>query len=151
MPLTCKSHLSYWMRLRPLPQFWVKFESRLTFCNYWFFVNFIPCTPIPFISLFHHTHSLSLQPALPSPQTNQTKPLSNCISCSVSHSIPFCPHFFACKCSLQWVIGLVWGLWLLLHYQYWILIRTPLGVALYHGDPAPLVLQDCPITYFSSS
>lgn len=22
-------------------------------------------------------------------------------NCSVSHSVPFCPHFFACKCSLQ--------------------------------------------------
>ena len=39
---------------------------------------------------------------------------------------------------------MVQGLWLLLHYQYWILTGTPLGypvVALCHGDPAALDLQ----------
>ena len=64
---------------------------------------------------------------------------------SVSHSISLCPHIFTCKCSLQWVIGLVWGLWLLLHYQSWILTKSPLGypaVALCHEDPAALDLQD---------
>ena len=30
-----------------------------------------------------------------------------------------------CKYSLQWIIDLVWGLWLLLYYQYWILTWTP--------------------------
>jgi hypothetical protein len=37
---------------------------------------------------------------------------------------PFCPHTFTSKCSPQLVIGLVRGLWLLLHYQYW----TSLGL-----------------------
>jgi hypothetical protein len=35
-------------------------------------------------------------------------------------------HTFACKCSLQWVIGLVPGLWLLWYHQYWILTMTRL-------------------------
>jgi hypothetical protein len=67
---------------------------------------------------------------------------------SVSHSTPFHPNSFTCKCSLQWVTGLVQGLWLLLHYQYWIFTGTPLGypaVALCHGDPAAFVLQDQPL------
>ena len=43
------------------------------------------------------------------------------------------------------VIGLVQGLWLLLHYDCWALIGTPLGypvVALCRGGPAALGLQD---------
>ena len=39
---------------------------------------------------------------------------------SVSHNIFLCPHIFTCKCSLQWVIALVQGLWILLHDQSWI-------------------------------
>ena len=38
-------------------------------------------------------------------------------------------------------------LWLLLHYQYWILTGSPLGytfVSLCHGDPTTLDLQDQP-------
>lgn len=46
-------------------------------------------------------------------------------SCGVSHSIPLCPHSFTCKRSLQWVLSLVQGLWLLLH-QYWTLSEPPL-------------------------
>jgi hypothetical protein len=30
----------------------------------------------------------------------------SCSIHSVSHSTPFCPHIFTCKCSLQWVTGL---------------------------------------------
>jgi hypothetical protein len=62
---------------------------------------------------------------------------------SVSHSIALCPHIFACKCSLPWVIGLVLGRWLLLHHQYWILTGTPLRypvVALCLKDPVVLDL-----------
>jgi hypothetical protein len=40
---------------------------------------------------------------------------------SVSHSIPFCPHIFNCKCSFQGVNGLFQGLWLLLYCPYWII------------------------------
>jgi hypothetical protein len=43
----------------------------------------------------------------------------------VPHSTPFCPNNLICKCSLQWVIGLVQGHWLWLHYQSWILTETP--------------------------
>lgn len=49
--------------------------------------------------------------------------------------------------SLQWVIDLAQGLWHLLQYQYWMLSETPLGysvVALCHGDPEALGLQDLP-------
>ena len=39
-------------------------------------------------------------------------------------------------------MSLVRGLWFLLHYQYWILtVRYPV-VALCHGDPVALELQD---------
>lgn len=61
---------------------------------------------------------------------------------SVSHSIPFCPCFFSYKCSLQWLFGLVWGLWLLLYYQYWILTKTPLG------DPVAIDPKDWPVHIF---
>ena len=46
------------------------------------------------------------------------------------------------------ITGPVQGLWLLLHYEYWILTRTPLGypvVALCCGDPVTLNLQDWPL------
>ena len=55
------------------------------------------------------------------------------------------PYIFTCKCSLQWVIGLFWDLWLLFHYLYWNFTRTPLGypiVALCHRNPLALNLQD---------
>ena len=57
---------------------------------------------------------------------------------SATHSIPLCPH-------IAMGHGLFSDLWLLLHYLYWILRGTSLGypvVALYHGDPAALDLQD---------
>jgi hypothetical protein len=44
---------------------------------------------------------------------------------SVSYSISLCPHIFTCKCSFQWVIGLVVDLWLVWHHQNWIIIGTP--------------------------
>ena len=33
---------------------------------------------------------------------------------------------FICKCSFQWVVGLVQGLWLLVHHQHWVLTESPL-------------------------
>lgn len=44
---------------------------------------------------------------------------SYCESCSGSQSRPFRLHFSACKCSLQWLVGLIQGFGLLLLYQYW--------------------------------
>ena len=64
---------------------------------------------------------------------------------SESYSKAFSAYIFPCKCPLHRVIGLVQGLWLLLHYDCWTLIGTPLGypvVALCHGGPAALGLQD---------
>ena len=55
---------------------------------------------------------------------------------------PICPNSFTCNCLLQWVIGLVQRL---PHYQYWILIVTPLRnpvVALCQGDRVALDLQE---------
>lgn len=49
---------------------------------------------------------------------------------------------------MQGVIGLVQGLWLLLHSQYRVLTGTPLGypvVALCHGEPAALDVQIWPL------
>jgi hypothetical protein len=65
---------------------------------------------------------------------------------SVSHSIFLCPHIVTCKYSLQWVTGLVQGLWLLWHHQYWIFTGTPPRylVFLCHGDSAALGQQGWP-------
>lgn len=52
---------------------------------------------------------------------------------------------FTCKCLLQCVLGLVQGLWLLLHFPYSILTRTTLGypvAALCLGDSAALIQQE---------
>ena len=38
----------------------------------------------------------------------------------------FCPHFFAYKCSMQWFLSLVGGLWLLLYISVLESYRTPL-------------------------
>lgn len=62
---------------------------------------------------------------------------------SVSHSISFCPHIFACK--MFTAIGLVQDL--LWHRRFWILTRPPPCypvVVLCHGDPAALDKQDQP-------
>jgi hypothetical protein len=75
-------------------------------------VNFSSCTQphsslCPLISALHPCNS---------PPKTKTKTKETALSDSTS----FCPHIFPCKCLLQWVTGLVRGLWLLLHYQYWI-------------------------------
>lgn len=58
---------------------------------------------------------------------------------TVSHSMPFCSHSVTCKCSLQWVLGLVWGQ----DYQYWILgLLSDLLFYLCHWDSTALGLQD---------
>lgn len=44
---------------------------------------------------------------------------------SESHSVPLSLGIFTYKCSLQRIIGLAWGLWLVLRYWYWSLIGTP--------------------------
>jgi hypothetical protein len=91
---------------------------------YWFTVNFTSCTkfhssPCPFVYL-------PLVLAISSPKGEKNVIVETIICHNESHS-NFCPYFFTCQCSLQWVTGLVWGLWLLLQYQNWILTRTPLG------------------------
>jgi len=99
------------------------------------------------ISLVSLTCTLFLQP----PHQKKKNLVVDAGVChSVSYSMPFCPNIFICKFSLQWVIGLVWSLWLLLWYQYWILTRTLLrySIALCHGDPAVLNLQDWPLLSF---
>lgn len=55
-------------------------------------------------------------PLLPPPSSKEDNLIVEAIVChSGSHRTPFSPHFFACTCSTQWLVGLVWGLWLLLH------------------------------------
>lgn len=86
---------------------------------------------------------------------NQTKKQNNpseCGSCSVSQCFtwlvyPFSPNIFTYEYSSYWVTSLVPGLWLLLHYQYWILTGTPLGypaVSLCHEDTTALDLMEQP-------
>jgi len=86
-------------------------------------------------------------------EQNKTKPShQGSIVChSAPYGIPLWPSMFTFKSSLQWVIGLIWDLWLLLQSKYWILTETPLGspvVALCYGDPAALTLQDQPFLAF---
>ena len=60
--------------------------------------------------------------------------------------LSLCPYIFTWACSLQWVIGLVWDLWLLWHPQ-WFFPGTPPGypvAALCHGDPTALDQQEWP-------
>jgi hypothetical protein len=81
----------------------------------------------------------------PLAKTNKNLVMEGGMCCSVSHSISFGPHNFTWQCSLQWVTGLVWVLWLLLHHQSWNFTRAPLRyslLALCHDDPAALALQD---------
>jgi hypothetical protein len=67
---------------------------------------------------------------------------------SLSHSIPFCPHIFTCRYSLQcesFVLSKTSGF---CYHQYQILTKTSLGyliVALCCGDPMALKLQDQPV------
>lgn len=72
--------------------------------------------------------------------------MSSCENCSVVTVYHFSTHL-PHKCSLQWISGLVWVLWLLLYQQYWILTVTPLGypvAALCLRDPVVLDLQGRP-------
>jgi hypothetical protein len=105
-------------------------------------VNFTSCTPIPLISLSFPKKKIKKKKK----EQNQNYLTMEAAMChSVSHSTPFCAHIFTCKCSLQGIIGLVQGLRLLLRCRHWILTGTPLGclvIALCHGDPAALDLQD---------
>ena len=117
-----------------------------SFLFFSFFLNFLLvlcefyiCTLIPFISplLIFALHPYNLP-------VNREKNLVEALVChNMSHKYTFSPHFCACKCSLQWLIGLVGGLWLLLLYQYWNLTGTPFRysvVTLCHGDPVVLDL-----------
>lgn len=84
-------------------------------------MDFTSCTPLispPSIAALHHCN---LTP-------KEKKITVEAVVCySVSHSVFFCLNIFTCKCSLKGAIGLVQGLWILLHYHYWILTKTPFG------------------------
>jgi hypothetical protein len=96
---------------------------------YWFFMS----TPAPLISPSLRIHPLPLQSLhTPNKKTTIKQSIENSslwkLQCvSVSHSISLCLHIFTCKRSLQWVTGLVLGLWLLWHHHYWNLTGTPPG------------------------
>ena len=83
----------------------------------------------------------------PKPQQQQQNlPLGSALSQCVTH------YTFAQTALLANAhyneSDLVQGLWLLLHYQYWILTRTHRTiVALCHGDPAGLVPSCTPTNY----
>jgi hypothetical protein len=98
-----------------------KMNYSWTFHNfYWFFMNFTSCTPILLIS---YSFSFTLYPCNHPPKENKKmkiiyKKQNN------SENISPCPRIFTCKRSLQWLIGLVADLRLLLHDQYWAPIET---------------------------
>ena len=75
-------------------------------------------------------------------------------SFSVPCNTSCCPISFTVKSSLQWITGLVQGLWFLVRHHYWIRIRTPLGysvAATSLGDLAGSVPQDQSLTRSSQS
>lgn len=83
-------------------------------------------------------------------QTKKQIAMVAALSHSESQGIPFSLSSFICISMLQCVIGLVWGLWHLLHYQYWILTRPLLGspfIVLCHE----LQLWNYCFTWYSSS
>lgn len=78
----------------------------------------------------------------------QTKSISQRVLGCVTECHPVYPFVkqLSCKCSLQWVTGLGWDLWLLLHSQCWSHMGMPLRhpvAALCQGDPAALALPSC--------
>lgn len=126
--------------------------------NYWYFKTLFPILSkigslwIPHHEIHNQPHSFS-SPSISALTSSNTKRKTNkslhgsCSVYSVSHSILFCPNSFDFHCSLHWVIGLVWCLWLLLHHRYWIIPSTWLRylvVALSHGGSTVLVRQDRP-------
>lgn len=59
---------------------------------------------------------------------------------SESHSIPINLYIFTCKFSLQEVLGLVWGFWLLLYY-YILYTNPPAKISLEHTREKNFILQ----------
>lgn len=97
---------------------WHSRKGHIFFYNiicYWSFGNFTSCSPIPLCpSRFPNTSSFIL----------------GALGALVCQAVyPVYPFFLinpTCKCSLQWVLGLVQGLWSLAHHHHWILIKMPL-------------------------
>lgn len=55
------------------------------------------------------------------------------------------PNSSSCKRSLQWIVGQVQGIWLLLQHQCWTVTETSLrypAILLSNRDPAVMVLHD---------
>lgn len=92
---------------------WWGFPFVLTF--HWFFLYHAPqshSSPLVLLTTLHPYN-------LPSTAKKKKTLVAEAVVChSVSRSTPLCPHIFACKCSLHWLIGLVQGHWLLLLWQY---------------------------------
>lgn len=109
------------------------------------------------IDEFHNMHPnpFPIPPYLPLPLKtlpHQTNVVMETVMChSVYQSIPHHPHIFACKCSLQFIIGLVWGLLILLHSHFWILTGTPPVYSVLPFVMAILQLWICSISPFSVS
>jgi hypothetical protein len=104
---------------------------------------------------FHIMHSNPTH--LPSSQPCNL-PTKRKISYCRRHSVTMCPIVyplsihFACKCSLQRAICLFEGFWLLLCYQYCMLIGIPLRypvVTMCHGDPAAWMCRTGPFIHSS--
>lgn len=79
---------------------------------YWFFVNFLSWTLIPIISLFPHTCPLPLQ----SPHQKKRN-----VIVELEHVTVYPFVHTSLIANVHGNESLVWGLWRLLHNQYWIL------------------------------
>lgn len=86
--------------------------------------------PLPTVAALHPCHLPHKREQTKQKQNkaqNIKEHLAEAVGCLCVHCIHSFPHIFTCKWSLQWVIGLIQVLWLLLHYQYRILFGNPLG------------------------
>lgn len=127
---------------------------------YWFLGNFTLCTkshssPCFSMSALHPWNlptkrKQKIKIKTKDYQTKKQIAMVAALSHSESQGIPFSLSSFICISMLQCVIGLAWGLWHLLHYQYWILTRPLLGspfIVLCHE----LQLWNYCFTWYSSS
>jgi len=122
---------------------------------YWCFINLISCIPTPLISRsFISAFGPYYLPIIGKQRTkieikkkNKENPISQwelrrCHACHMEYSSAQTTWL---QCSLQWGVGLVQGLWLLLHHQLCILTQTTPeypAAALRHEDAEASDLED---------
>lgn len=97
---------------------------------------------IPFLSILYPYHSPKQNKT--SQNLKEEKREKNSLwilYCEQWVTQSFSLYIFTCKCSLNWVVGMVLSLCFLLHHQYWDIAGSLLGYSvaiLYYGYPITL-------------